>query len=83
MVIDEEVYDGEVVVFDMTGLTWRHHLKAPLGTVRIFMKAVQEAYPLRLKQIHVLNATSFIETIVRFIKPFMNSDLLNMVRLIH
>jgi hypothetical protein len=41
--------------------------------------ALQEGLPVRLKGIHVLNTASFVDHLMRLIKPFLNKELQKLV----
>lgn len=57
-----------------------HLTRIRMGNLKNFMQFVQEAVPIQLKSIHVLNSVYFIDKILRIIKPFIKTDLLKLVR---
>lgn len=74
------VNDGDVPIFDMTGFTYRHVTKLTLSTLRCYMKFTQEAFPVRLKQIHLINVSPVLSKVLFVLRPFMKAkvrDLLN------
>ena len=75
---DEDV-DGEIPIFDMSGYSLKHLTKTVLSSLRIYMKFVQEAHPVRIKQIHVLNSPSYMDKVLTVIKPFIKSEVFKLV----
>lgn len=83
-IVDEnlplKMNDGDIAIFDMTGFTYRHISKLSLSTLRCYMKFTQEAFPVRLMGIHLINVSSVLNKVLWVLKPFMNksvSQLLN------
>lgn len=78
-IVDEnlplKVNDGDIPIFDMSGFTYRHITKLSLSTLRIYMKFTQEAFPVRLKQIHLINVSPVLNKVLMVLKPFMKSSV--------
>lgn len=47
--------DGEIPIFDMARVSYRHLTKIVLSTLRLYLKYTQEAHPVRVQQIHIVN----------------------------
>ncbi|ALC48685.1 CG3823, partial [Drosophila busckii] len=71
--------DGEIPIFDMAGYTLRHLTRTSLQALRVYMKFVQEAHPVRLKAIHVLNCPSFLDKVLTVVKPFIKSEVFKLI----
>ncbi|XP_067635502.1 alpha-tocopherol transfer protein isoform X2 [Eurosta solidaginis] len=71
--------DGEVPIFDMAGYTLRHMTRTVFSSLRIYMKFVQDAHPVRLKAIHVLNCPSYLDKVLTVVKPFIKSDVFKLI----
>jgi len=71
--------DGEIPVFDMTGFSLRHLTKVVLSSLRCYMKYTQEAHPVRLKQIHVINCSPFLDRVLALLKPFIKSEVFKLI----
>lgn len=83
-ILDEKlpfgVNDGDIPIFDMAGFSYRHITKLSLSTIRCYMKFTQEAFPVRLKQIHLINCSPVLSKVLMILRPFMKAkvrDLLN------
>lgn len=71
--------DGEIPIFDMTGFSLRHLTKVVLSSLRCYMKYTQEAHPVRLKQIHVINCSPFLDRVLALLKPFIKSEVFKLI----
>ncbi|XP_029165568.1 alpha-tocopherol transfer protein-like isoform X2 [Nylanderia fulva] len=70
---------GYVFLFDMQGVGLGHLTKLSISSIRWFFEYLQEAMPVRLKAIHVVNAVWFMDKILALIKPFMKKELYEML----
>lgn len=57
-----------------------HLTRLRMGNVKSFLQFVQEALPVQLKAVHVLNVVYFIDKILGLLKPFMKKELFDLVR---
>lgn len=73
--VDEIWSDGEVPIFDMNNVTLRHLTKVVFQTMRLFMKYSQEAHPVVVRQIHVVNCSSLLNRIMLLVKPFLKAEV--------
>lgn len=71
----DNLSDGEAPIFDMSGTTVWHVLKTTFSTLRLYFKYTQEAHPVRVKQIHVVNCSSLINRIMALIKPLLKPEV--------
>jgi hypothetical protein len=71
--------DGEIPIFDMARLSYRHLTKIVLSTVRLYLKYNQEAHPVRVRQIHIVNCNPIIDKIIYLIKPFVRTENFKMI----
>ncbi|XP_023012904.2 alpha-tocopherol transfer protein-like isoform X1 [Leptinotarsa decemlineata] len=70
---------GLIVLIDMKGFGLMHMTKLKIGAVKKYFSFLQEALPLRMKEIHILNSVYFIDKILALIKVFMKSELMDLV----
>ncbi|XP_017786876.1 PREDICTED: alpha-tocopherol transfer protein-like isoform X2 [Nicrophorus vespilloides] len=75
MYSDREYSEGEIPIFDMGHLTLRHMTKITLPLLKKYMVFTQEAHPVRLRQIHVLNIVPFFDKCLALVKPFMKAEV--------
>lgn len=76
---DGRLSDGEIPIFDMAGYTLRHLTKTVLSSLRVYMKFVQEAHPVRLKEVHVLNCPTYLDKVLTVVKPFIKSEVFKLI----
>uniref|UniRef100_A0A8D8SYI9 Alpha-tocopherol transfer protein-like n=2 Tax=Cacopsylla melanoneura TaxID=428564 RepID=A0A8D8SYI9_9HEMI len=72
---------GVVFMFDMQGVTMSHLTRINLSVVRKYMTYVEEAIPFRLKEIRIINVNNVITHIMNMIKPFMNKNHLQFIKM--
>ena len=86
MCLDAILYDdlpkGLIMIFDMKGVGLMHLARVNLVAVRKFFYYLQEALPIQLKAIHVLNTVSFLDRILKIIRPFMKQEIFELVIMI-
>lgn len=66
---------GYVVVFDMKGIRLGHLSRVQLGAMRAFMSYIQDAHPVRLKKVYVVNTATFINQVMALVRPFIRTEL--------
>ncbi|KAK4883684.1 hypothetical protein RN001_007003 [Aquatica leii] len=72
---DTDFPDGEIPIFDMTGYSLKHAYNVNLPILKKYMMYTQEAHPVRLKQIHVINVPPFLDKTLTIVKPFIKSEV--------
>lgn len=66
---------GDVYILDASVATPTHFAKFTPSLVKKFLVCVQEAYPVKLKEVHVINISPLVDTIVSFVKPFLKEKI--------
>ncbi|XP_032691515.1 alpha-tocopherol transfer protein-like isoform X1 [Odontomachus brunneus] len=66
---------GDIYILDAAVATPTHFAKFTPPLVKKFLVCVQEAYPAKLKQVHVVNVSPFVDTILNFVKPFLKEKV--------
>ncbi|KAL4717361.1 hypothetical protein ACJJTC_017248 [Scirpophaga incertulas] len=81
LLFDEFYEDGDVVLMDTKDINSIMFLytKFSLSLARKMLKFQQEAIPVRLKEIHIVNAPTFINKLFSFIKPFLRKEITKMI----
>lgn len=73
------VADGEIPIFDMSRVSYRHLTKIVFSTLRLYLKYTQEAHPVRVRQIHIINCSPIVDKIICLIKPFVKTENFKMI----
>lgn len=66
---------GDIFIFDAAFATPSHFAKFTPSLVKKFLICAQEAYPVKLKEIHVINISPLVDTIHNFVKPFLKEKI--------
>ncbi|XP_044737796.1 alpha-tocopherol transfer protein-like [Chrysoperla carnea] len=72
---------GDVYILDASVATPTHFAKFTPSVVKKFLVCVQEAYPVKLKEVHVVNVSPLVDTIVNFVKPFIKEKIRNRIHI--
>ncbi|XP_038213753.1 alpha-tocopherol transfer protein-like [Zerene cesonia] len=78
---EKEGVGGDIYILDASIVTPSHLGKISPSAVKKFLICVQEAYPVKLKQVHVINTSPVIEKIVNFVKPFLKDKIKNRIHI--
>nr|XP_022910939.1 alpha-tocopherol transfer protein-like isoform X1 [Onthophagus taurus] len=70
---------GHLIVIDGAGLQLGHMVKLTPMILKIFFYFLQEAAPIRLKQIHIINVNPITEKLLNMIKPFLKKELVDQI----
>ncbi|GBP00817.1 Alpha-tocopherol transfer protein-like [Eumeta japonica] len=72
---EKEGVGGDVYILDASVETPAHFAKFTPTLVKKFLVCVQEAYPVKLKEVHVINVSPLVDKIVQFVKPFLKEKI--------
>lgn len=69
--------DGEISIIDTSGFSFKHFLKvtANFSTLKLHLKYIQEAAPIRIVQNHFINCSPIIDKLMTLARPFIRSEL--------
>ncbi|KAG5880151.1 hypothetical protein JTB14_003575 [Gonioctena quinquepunctata] len=70
---------GDIYILDASVATPTHFSKINPSMIKKFLVITQEAYPVKLKQVHVVNASPLVDTIISWVKPFLKEKLKNRI----
>jgi CRAL/TRIO domain len=73
--------DGTIFINDLKGTSFRHVFCPSLSSLRKGIAFLQEASPMDVKAIHIMNTQPFAYYFINMIKPFLWSDMLQKVYL--
>ncbi|GBP00809.1 Alpha-tocopherol transfer protein-like [Eumeta japonica] len=66
---------GDVYVLDSAVLGPSLLAKLSPSIIKKFMLIIQEAYPVKLKEVHIVNASPIIDRFISFVKPFLKEKI--------
>lgn len=72
---ETEGVGGDIYVLDGRVLAPSHLGKLSPAVLKKFFICVQEAYPVKMKEAHIINASPVVEAFVNFVKPFLSEKL--------
>ncbi|RZC35602.1 CRAL TRIO domain containing protein, partial [Asbolus verrucosus] len=64
--IEEVGSSGDIYVFDASIALPKHFVKISPTVVKKFVMCVHEAYPAKVKEIHVINSTPFVDFLIKW-----------------
>lgn len=73
--------NGEIHIVDIANYTLRHIASMSLMVMRTYMNYLQEAYPVRLKAMHIINCPTHLNRMVAITRPFIREEVFKMVRI--
>ncbi|CAO1416038.1 unnamed protein product [Diamesa tonsa] len=79
--LPNRIHEGDIPIYDMSGYSLKHLTKITLSTMRSYMKFTQEAMPVKLKQIHLINVSPLTNKFLTLARPFINSEVREMLKL--
>ncbi|XP_068141284.1 alpha-tocopherol transfer protein-like isoform X1 [Drosophila tropicalis] len=77
---DSDIAEGDVQVVDIKGYTMRHLAYVSIFVLRVYMRFLQEAYPSRLRALHIINCPSFIDRMLTVMRPFIREEVHKMIK---
>ncbi|XP_059479702.1 retinol-binding protein pinta-like [Neocloeon triangulifer] len=77
--LEEHGVSGDVYVLDASQATAQQFAKFTPAIIRKFLISVQEAYPVRLRQVHVININPLVDVIFNFVKPLLKEKIKNRI----
>ncbi|XP_059049311.1 alpha-tocopherol transfer protein-like [Achroia grisella] len=66
---------GDVYVLDASILAPSHLGKISPGAIKRFLICIQEAYPVKLKEVHVVNVSPLVDAVLSMVKPFLKEKI--------
>lgn len=71
--------DGIIFIDDLDGVSFFHMFRPNMNSVKKSIRFLQEATPLEVKEIHIMNSVPFINRAIAIAKTLLRSDVLNKV----
>ncbi|KAJ0173234.1 hypothetical protein K1T71_011410 [Dendrolimus kikuchii] len=66
---------GDVFVLDASILTPSHLAKVTPSLIKKFLICIQEAYPVKVKEVHVINISPVVDVAYNIVKPFVKEKI--------
>lgn len=71
---------GDIYVLDASVATASHFAKFSPTVIKKFLIAVQEAYPVKVKEVHIINVSAIVDTIMNLVRPFVKEKIRNRIQ---
>lgn len=86
MVVDVIALDnpgtpGIIFLYDVTGFSFKHFFRTPISSGRKYLEYIQDACPIRVKGIHMLNVGAALSTLLNLAKPFIHTEYINKINM--
>lgn len=75
LVEEVEGVAGDIYVLDGAVLGASLLARLSPSIIKKFLICVQEAYPVKLKEVHIINTSSIVERFINFVKPFLKEKI--------
>ncbi|CAH0384285.1 unnamed protein product [Bemisia tabaci] len=75
--VEEPMISGDIFVFDVGHMTLTHVAKLATPLLKKILLTTQNAFPQRLREIHLINAPSHVDKVVTMFKFFMKPKMKN------
>lgn len=79
--LSEGTNNGCIYITDADKLSFGHVARISPLAAKKALYYVQEAMPVRLKEIHVINVPPAMELLMNIVKPFMKKEMIDMVNI--
>lgn len=70
---------GVIYLFDLKDIGLSFLLRPSISSIRKGIKFLEEGSPINITAVHILNVVPFMHLIIRMVRPFCMSDLINRV----
>ncbi|XP_013113302.2 alpha-tocopherol transfer protein-like isoform X1 [Stomoxys calcitrans] len=71
--------EGEIKIIDMKHFTLKHIPRLSIWALRTTIKYLQEAYPVRIKSIHIVNCPPYMNKIIAIVRPFISQRVFELI----
>jgi len=71
---------GIVAVVDMEGFGWHHITNLSVEYVRNVVALIQNSFPIRFREIHIVNESYLFDIVYALVKPFLSDKIRNRIR---
>ncbi|XP_023349006.1 alpha-tocopherol transfer protein-like [Eurytemora carolleeae] len=71
---------GMVAIVDMAGFGWYHVMQMTVDYVKDMVAMVQNSFPIRFREIHIVNESYLFDVVFALVKPFLTDKIRNRIR---
>jgi len=71
---------GIVALIDMEGFGWDHIMQLTVDYIRNVVSLVQNSFPIRFREIHIINESYLFDVTYALVKPFLSEKIRNRIR---
>ncbi|XP_063923666.1 alpha-tocopherol transfer protein-like isoform X2 [Zophobas morio] len=83
LLLEEHGVSGDVYILDAELQLLKPFIKNSPILFKKFFICVQEAYPVKIKEIHIINPNSFATIILNAVRPFLSEKIRNRIHIHH
>jgi hypothetical protein len=66
---------GIVAVVDMADFGWYHMMQLSVDYIRSMASLIQSTFPIRFREIHIINESYFFDFVFTLVKPFLTDKI--------
>lgn len=66
---------GITAVVDMAGLSWSHWMQMSMDYIQAMVAIVQNSFPIRFREIHIINESPIFHVAFALVKPFLTEKM--------
>lgn len=71
---------GIVALVDMAGLSWSHWMQMSMDYINSMVAMIQNSFPLRFKEIHIINESPIFSVAFALVSPFLTEKMRKRLR---
>jgi len=71
---------GIVAIVDMADFGWYHMMQLSVDYVKNMVSLIQSTFPLRFREIHIVNESYLFDVVFTLMKPFLTEKIRNRIR---
>lgn len=71
---------GIVAIVDMEGFGWDHMMNLSVDYIRNVVALVQNSFPIRFREIHIVNESYMFDVVYALVKPFLSEKMRGRIR---
>ena len=77
---NKSLFLGIVALIDMDGFGWDHMMQLSVDYIRNVVSLVQNSFPIRFREIHIIKESYLFDMTFALVKPFLSEKIRNRIR---